>query len=55
MIGLKGSNFAGLMGVTLEWLLGSLVKIGLCDNSFQMIGPKGLKFLEFDGSHPAED
>ena len=50
-MGLKGSNIQCLMGVTLGTLQQSLVKIGLFTNSFQKIGPKGLKYTGFNESH----
>ena len=40
------------MRVTLGVVIRSLVKIGLFDNSSQMIVLKGLRFSRFDGGHP---
>ena len=52
LLGLKGSNFQGLMRVILGTLQRSLVNIGLFANSYQTIGPKGLKYTGFNEGHP---
>ena len=52
LLGLRGSDFWGLMEITLGTLLQSLIKIGLFTNSSQTFGSKGFKYTGFNEGHP---